>query len=133
MNSFEWFDFIRIDNNCHSHRGSNSSPSGDDRDSLSIITDVGAPLSHAAIVARELGIQSVIGCRNATRLLKTGNRVSVDGSIGKVTILNRPCSILPSRLHAAVHAINHHEHDQSIHPALQTSQSNPLFGKLKPT
>ncbi len=44
-----------------------------------IITDVGAPLSHAAIVARELGIPAVVGCGNATMLLKTGDRVRVDG------------------------------------------------------
>ena len=31
-----------------------------------IVTDVGAPLSHAAIVARELGIPAVVGCGNAT-------------------------------------------------------------------
>ena len=40
-----------------------------------IVTDVGAPLSHAAIVARELGIPAVVGCGNATMLLKTGDRV----------------------------------------------------------
>ena len=44
-----------------------------------IVTDVGAPLSHAAIVARELGIPAVVGCGNATTLLKTGDRVRVDG------------------------------------------------------
>jgi len=53
-----------------------------------IVTDVGAPLSHAAIVAREMGIPAVVGCGNATMLLKTGDRVRVDGSNGKVTILN---------------------------------------------
>lgn len=52
-----------------------------------IVTDVGAPLSHAAIVAREMGIPAVVGCGNATMLLKTGNRVRVDGSHGTVTIL----------------------------------------------
>ncbi len=55
-----------------------------------IITDVGAPLSHAAIVARELGIPAVVGCGNATSLLKTGDRVRVDGSSGTVTLLHRP-------------------------------------------
>lgn len=52
-----------------------------------IITDVGAPLSHAAIVARELGIPAVVGCGNATRRLKTGDRVLVDGGQGTVQIL----------------------------------------------
>jgi phosphoenolpyruvate synthase/pyruvate phosphate dikinase len=54
-----------------------------------IITDVGAPLSHAAIVARELGIPAVVGCFNATSLLKTGDLVRVDGGKGIVEILER--------------------------------------------
>jgi pyruvate,water dikinase len=49
-----------------------------------IVTDVGAPLSHAAIVAREMGIPAVVGCGNATMLLKTGDRVRVDGGRGLV-------------------------------------------------
>jgi phosphohistidine swiveling domain-containing protein len=53
-----------------------------------IITDIGAPLSHAAIVARELGIPAVVGCGNATAKLKTGDRVLVDGGQGIVEILN---------------------------------------------
>ncbi|NRT79822.1 PEP/pyruvate-binding domain-containing protein [Clostridium beijerinckii] len=53
-----------------------------------IITDIGAPLSHAAIVARELGIPAVVGCGNATTRLKTGDKVIVDGGHGVVQILN---------------------------------------------
>ncbi|MCO1603312.1 PEP/pyruvate-binding domain-containing protein [Desulfosporosinus nitroreducens] len=53
-----------------------------------IITDIGAPLSHAAIVARELGIPAVVGCGNATTRLKTGDRVIVDGGHGVVHILD---------------------------------------------
>ncbi len=52
-----------------------------------IITDTGAPLSHAAIVAREFGIPAVVGTRNATMRLKTGDRVKVDGGRGIVQIL----------------------------------------------
>jgi phosphohistidine swiveling domain-containing protein len=52
-----------------------------------IVTDLGAPLSHAAIVARELGIPAVVGCGNATMRLKTGDRVRVDGGRGLVDIL----------------------------------------------
>jgi phosphohistidine swiveling domain-containing protein len=52
-----------------------------------IVTDVGAPLSHAAIVARELGIPAVVGCGNATMRLRTGDRVLVDGGQGMVKIL----------------------------------------------
>ena len=52
-----------------------------------IVTDIGAPLSHAAIVAREFGIPAVVGCRNATTVLKTGDVVTVDGSKGTVTVV----------------------------------------------
>jgi pyruvate,water dikinase len=52
-----------------------------------IVTDVGAPLSHAAIVAREMGIPAVVGCGNATTLLKTGDHIRVDGGRGVVEIL----------------------------------------------
>lgn len=53
-----------------------------------IITDIGAPLSHAAIVARELGIPAVVGCGNATARLNTGDRVIVDGGHGIVQIVS---------------------------------------------
>jgi rifampicin phosphotransferase len=52
-----------------------------------IVTDVGAPLSHAAIVARELGIPAVVGCNEATMRLKTGDRVRVNGGTGTVEII----------------------------------------------
>jgi pyruvate,water dikinase len=54
-----------------------------------VVTDVGAPLSHAAIVARELGIPAVVGCFNATSLLRNGDFVCVDGGQGVVEILER--------------------------------------------
>jgi rifampicin phosphotransferase len=54
-----------------------------------IVTDVGAPLSHAAIVARELGIPAVVGCGSATARLRTGDRVRVDGRQGTVYLLTR--------------------------------------------
>ena len=54
-----------------------------------IVTDLGAPLSHAAIVARELGIPAVVGCGDATVRLHTGDRVAVDGAAGRVSVLAR--------------------------------------------
>lgn len=53
-----------------------------------VITDIGAPLSHAAIVARELGIPAVVGTGNATMRLRTGDRVRVDGGQGTVELLD---------------------------------------------
>ncbi len=52
-----------------------------------IITDIGAPLSHAAIVARELGLPAVVGTGSATRQLQDGDRVRVLGGQGLVEIL----------------------------------------------
>jgi phosphohistidine swiveling domain-containing protein len=52
-----------------------------------VVTDIGGSLSHAAIVARELGIPAVVGCGDATIRLKTGDRVLVDGRRGTVEIL----------------------------------------------
>ncbi|PPK66880.1 PEP-utilizing enzyme [Actinokineospora auranticolor] len=54
-----------------------------------VVTDIGAPLSHAAIVARELGIPAIVGCGDATTRLSTGDTVRVDGAKGTVT-LNPP-------------------------------------------
>lgn len=52
-----------------------------------IITNSGGRTSHAAIVSRELGIPAIVGCGNATEVLKTGMPVTVtcsEGEIGKV-------------------------------------------------
>ena len=54
-----------------------------------VLTHVGAPLSHAAIVARELGIPAVVGCGSATMRLRTGDLVRVDGGKGTVEVLSR--------------------------------------------
>jgi PEP-utilising enzyme, mobile domain len=54
-----------------------------------VVTDVGAPLSPAAIVARELGIPAVVGCGNDTMRLHTGDWVRVDGSNGTVEVLHQ--------------------------------------------
>ncbi len=46
-------------------------------------------LSHAAIVARELGIPAVVGCCDATLRLQTGDQVLVDGGRGVVEIIKQ--------------------------------------------
>jgi len=51
-----------------------------------IVTDVGGPLSHGSIVAREYGIPAVLGCGDATKRIRSGQRITVDGSEGKVYI-----------------------------------------------
>ncbi|MFC1710039.1 phosphoenolpyruvate synthase [Patescibacteria group bacterium] len=49
-----------------------------------IVTDKGGQTSHAAIVSRELGIPCVVGTKTATKVLKDGHAVTVDGSKGYV-------------------------------------------------
>jgi pyruvate, water dikinase len=51
---------------------------------VAIITDRGGRTAHAAIVSRELGIPCVVGTGSATKLLKDGQEVTVDGSTGNV-------------------------------------------------
>jgi pyruvate,water dikinase len=52
-----------------------------------VVTDVGGPLSHGSIVAREYGIPAVLGTGEATKRLKSGQMVKVDGSAGLVTLV----------------------------------------------
>ncbi len=47
-----------------------------------IITDEGGKTCHAAIVSRELGVPSIVGTRNASKILKTGRMVTVDCTQG---------------------------------------------------
>jgi pyruvate,water dikinase len=49
-----------------------------------VVVDTGGTLSHAAIVAREYHIPAVLATGDATKKLKDGDRVMVDGNSGKV-------------------------------------------------
>lgn len=53
-------------------------------DAAAVVTDTGNLAAHASLVAREYGIPAVVGTGNATRLLRTGQLVTVDGSRGIV-------------------------------------------------
>jgi pyruvate,water dikinase len=52
-----------------------------------LVVDIGGALSHAAIVARELGIPCVVNTRTGTQQLRTGDRVRVDGAAGRIEVL----------------------------------------------
>ncbi|KPV53344.1 hypothetical protein SE17_10180 [Kouleothrix aurantiaca] len=52
-----------------------------------VVTEIGSPVSHAAIVAREYGIPAVVAVPSATSVLRDGQRVIVDGTRGVVTIV----------------------------------------------
>jgi pyruvate,water dikinase len=51
-----------------------------------LVTDLGGPLTHGSIVAREYGIPAVMGTGSATRRIRDGERVTVDGTSGRVFI-----------------------------------------------
>lgn len=51
-----------------------------------VVTDIGGPLSHGSIVAREYGIPAVLGTGVATHRIQSGQRVTVDGTRGVVEI-----------------------------------------------
>jgi pyruvate,water dikinase len=52
-----------------------------------IVVDMGGQLSHGSIVAREYGIPAVVNVGPATKIIRTGQRVEVDGNRGIVRIL----------------------------------------------
>jgi phosphohistidine swiveling domain-containing protein len=50
-----------------------------------LVMEMGGPMSHGAVVAREYGIPAVVGVPDATESITTGERITVDGSTGAVT------------------------------------------------
>jgi pyruvate,water dikinase len=54
-----------------------------------IITDMGGLMSHAAIVSREFNIPCVVATKNASKILKDGDKVEVDGDSGIVRVLKK--------------------------------------------
>ena len=56
--------------------------------SSGIITDEGGITCHASIIARELKIPCIVGCKNATKVLKNGDLVKIDGATGEIIILS---------------------------------------------
>ena len=52
-----------------------------------VVTDLGGPLSHAAIVLREYGVPAVVNVKRGTEVLQTGTRLRVDGDRGLVEVL----------------------------------------------
>lgn len=54
-----------------------------------VVTDIGGAMGHGAIVAREVGIPCVVNAKHATRRLRTGDRIRIDGGTGTIEILSR--------------------------------------------
>ena len=69
-----------------------------------IVTDRGGRTGHAAIVSRELGIPCVVGTGEATKTLRDGQIVTVDGTRGVVLRRPRRGSLAGTSSEAATHA-----------------------------
>jgi phosphoenolpyruvate synthase/pyruvate phosphate dikinase len=52
-----------------------------------LVTEVGGLMTHGAVIAREYGLPAVVGVEHATRLIKDGQRIRVNGTDGCVEIL----------------------------------------------
>ena len=52
-----------------------------------LVTEVGGMMTHGSVVAREYGIPAVVCVHEATKRLSTGQRVRVDGTLGRVVLL----------------------------------------------
>jgi pyruvate,water dikinase len=55
--------------------------------SRGLISEKGSMLSHTAIIGRELSLPTIVGVKNATTLLKTGDQLKINGSTGEIQIL----------------------------------------------
>jgi pyruvate,water dikinase len=53
-----------------------------------LVTEIGSPLSHGAVVAREYGIPAVVSAKGARTFIKTGDMVALDGARGTVALVN---------------------------------------------
>jgi pyruvate,water dikinase len=54
-----------------------------------IVTEMGGLLSHASILAREYGLPAVVSVRDATRQLRDGDLIDLDGTTGRIRVLER--------------------------------------------
>ena len=61
-----------------------------------IVTDEGGMTCHAAIVSRELGVPCIVGTQEATRLLRSGMTITVDGKLGVVYEGAKPVEAKPA-------------------------------------
>ncbi|MGW4394393.1 rifamycin-inactivating phosphotransferase [Amycolatopsis nivea] len=53
-----------------------------------LVTEVGGQMTHGAVIAREYGLPAVVGVQNATKLIKDGQRIRVNGTDGYVEVLD---------------------------------------------
>ena len=54
-----------------------------------VISERGSLLSHTAIISRELGLPSIVGVKNLTKILHDGDKISMNGQTGEIKIVKR--------------------------------------------
>ncbi|MBA3742883.1 PEP-utilizing enzyme [Sporichthya sp.] len=52
-----------------------------------VVVDVGGPMSHSSIAAREIGIPCVVNVKTGTTTIREGQQITVDGDAGEVLLL----------------------------------------------
>jgi pyruvate,water dikinase len=67
-----------------------------------LVTDTGGTTSHPAVLSREFGIPAVIGTSDATSRIATGDRIRVDGSAGRVEVLETATAAAPEPAGTAI-------------------------------
>lgn len=106
-----------------------------------IVTEKGGLTSHAAIIARELGIPAVVGIKNVTTLIKNGDRLLIDGDSGEVNRLNDGKEHIEPHIDRAIVDDKEEKHSfsessilsvssqgaASINPATWVPSSSPLI------
>jgi phosphohistidine swiveling domain-containing protein len=53
-----------------------------------MVTEVGGLMTHGAVIAREYGLPTVVGVEHATKRIRDGQRIRVNGTDGYVEILS---------------------------------------------
>jgi pyruvate,water dikinase len=59
---------------------------------VGLVMETGGMMTHGAVVAREYGIPAIVGVDRATQRLKTGQLIRIDGSSGRITLLEEEAS-----------------------------------------
>lgn len=94
-----------------------------------VVTELGGPMSHAAVVAREFGFPCVVDAQGATRLMPPGALVEVDGATGEIHVLDpdpdgRPP--LPEKT-TPIESNTGHRHDTEEHATTRaTTPTAPM-------
>lgn len=83
--------------------------------SAGAVAEIGGMLSHGSVVARELGVPCVVDLHDATRRIRTGDRVRVDGGTGRVEVLGEETAAAAGT--AAAGTLPHADPaDERLHP-----------------